>query len=176
MGGTNEIINEIAADSTPIPPNPNICGFGCGCDCDCDCGKCGQALCIAKSVCSSNIIIDTSPPPSIPLPLPLAALSSSVSVTIPANSCITKIYASMPNAPQKAKYILIEIVDGSSNKFFCHALPNQPGTGITFDTTLVQPLCVGTTDATATVTALDQNNKPVEEFLTLTVVYCPNCC
>lgn len=166
MRQAKDIINEISADSTSIPPSSNICGMGCGCDCDCC--KSGQALCIANSVCTTNIIVNQPPP--------VQAASSSVSVTIPANSCITKIYASMPNASTSAKYILIEVEDGGSNKIFCHALPNLASAGPVFDTTLVQPLCVGNTDATATVTALNQNNAPLNEFLTLTVVYCPNCC
>jgi hypothetical protein len=164
MEGTNEVIKEIAADSTSIPACSNICAFGCGCDCDCCKG--GQTLCITNSVCDSNIIINQKDPSSV-----------TVSVPIPANSCITKIYASMPNAPTAAKYILIEVTQlVTSITIFCHASPNLASMGPVFDTTLVQPLCVGSTDATATVTSLDQNTKPIEEFLTLTVVYCPNCC
>jgi hypothetical protein len=158
MEGTNEIIKEIAADGTPIPECSNICAFGCGCDCDC--GKCGQALCIANSVCDSNIN---------------EVASSSVSVPIPANSCITKIYASLPNAPSSVKYILIEVTVGPNN-IFCHALPNLGSEDPVFDTTLVQPLCVGNTGATAKVTALDNGDDPQNANLTLTVVYCPNCC
>jgi len=170
MWGTNEIIKEIAVESTSIPKCSNICGFGC--DCDCDCGKCGQALCIANSVCASNITVFQSQPSPTPQPP-----SSSVSVPILANSCITKIYASMPNAPTAAKYILIEVKQlVTDTTIFCHALPNLASMGPVFDTTLVQPLCVGSTGATATVTALNENNVVINEFLTLTVVYCPDCC
>jgi hypothetical protein len=153
MGGTKEIIKATTIHSTSIPPCSNGCYIS---DCDCDCCKGGQALCITNSVCNS-------------------VSTGSATVTIPANSCITKIYASMPNAAQNAKYIRIEVTSGSTT-IFCHALPNQPGTGVVFDTTLVQPLCVGAEDATATVTALNQNNNQLNEILTLTVVYCPDCC
>lgn len=154
MGEANEIIKEIAVDTTLIPVCTNTCIKCDDCD-DCDC-KCGQALCIANSVCNS-------------------VSTGSATVTIPANSCITKIYASMPNVPKDAKYIRIEVTAGLTT-IFCHALTNDPTPGVQFDTTLVQPLCVGNTSATATVTALDENNKPLDEILTLTVVYCPNCC
>jgi hypothetical protein len=170
MGGSNEIIKEIAADSTPIPECSNICAFSCGCDCDCC--KSGQTLCIANSKCASNITVFQSQPSPAPQPP-----SSSVSVSIPANSCVTKIYSSMPNAPTAAKYILIEVKElVMDTTIFCHALPNLASMGPVFDTTLVQPLCVGSTGATATVTALNENNVVINEFLTLTVVYCPGCC
>ena len=81
----------------------------------------------------------------------------------------------MPNASKNAKYIIIEVTTVSTT-IFCHALPNEPSQECRFDTTLVQPLCVGSTNATATVTALNQNNQHLDEILTLTVVYCPNCC
>ncbi|MEQ8155492.1 MAG: hypothetical protein ABRQ25_11505 [Clostridiaceae bacterium] len=122
---------------------------------DCCCNN-RQALCTASSVCSS-------------------VSSCSASVTIPANSCITKIYASMPNASQNAKYIWIQII-GPAGNIFCHALPNEPGRGISFDTNLIQPLCVGNTAVTALVTAFNQNNNAINELLTLTVAYCPDCC
>ena len=49
MGGSNEIIKATIVHSTSIP----ICSNSCNkCDCDCDCCKCGQALCIANSVCA----------------------------------------------------------------------------------------------------------------------------
>lgn len=151
MGSSNKSAKEIAAANTII----SECTNSCISDCDCCC-KCGQALCIANSVCNS-------------------VSAGTATVIIPANSCITKIYASMPNASQNAKYIRIEITSGATT-IFCHALPNEPGRGVQFDTTLVQPLCVGNTNATATVRAFDQNNNQLNEILTLTVVYCPNCC
>lgn len=162
----NEILKEIAADRTSIPECSNICAFNS--DCACNCCNGGQSLCIANSMCASNIIVITMQPLIPPS-------TSSVSVIIPGGSCITKIYAAMPNASVDAKYILIEATVGSTN-LFCHALGANPSTGVEFDTTFVQPLCVGSSDATVKVTALDQNNTPNNEFLTLTVVYCPNCC
>lgn len=159
MAGSNEIIKEISVTSTTIPQCSNACSFG-GC-CDCCCCNGGQALCIAKSECDSESTI-----PAL--------------VDIPANSCITKIYASMPNASTNAKYFLIEILDGDSTKIFCHAVPNTGNEDPVFDTTLVQPLCVkgtsGTGNAIITVTAFNQTNTALAELLTLTVVFCPDCC
>lgn len=161
---SNEITQNISSTNTTIPECSNACSIG-GC-CDCCCCKGGQALCIAKSKCATNII----PPVS----------SSSVSFTIPTNSCITKIYASMPNAPTSAKYILIEIIDGDLDRIFCHGVPNTGNDDPEFDTTLVQPLCVRAPisggDATIKVTALNQSNSPINAELTLTVVFCPDCC
>ncbi|MFA9398981.1 MAG: hypothetical protein ACERKV_12065 [Clostridiaceae bacterium] len=153
MGGANEIYKEITADTTEIPECINSCMYG-GCCC-----KCGGGLCIANSVCATNIGEDP---------------SSSVSVTVPGKSCITKIYASDPFATN-TKYMLVEVIDGSANPIFCHTLPNLGNDDPVFDTTLVQPLCVGDTDATAKVTAFG-NTAPVNDKLTLTVVYCLNCC
>lgn len=130
----------------------------CSCKSDSDCccgGGSGQSLCIASSVCSS-------------------VSTGSATVTIPANSCITKIYASMPNASNNAKYIRVQITGATS--IFCYALPSVPSSGVTFDTNLIQPLCVGNIAATGTVTAFNETNGTLNEILTLTVVYCPNCC
>lgn len=162
---THDIIKKVSVTNTTIPECTDACSFSGCCNCCCCCNS-GQALCIAKSVCDSNIGA------SVP--------TSSVSVNIPGNSCITKIYASMPNPSTNVKYFLVEIEDGDSNKIFCHALPNTGTDDPVFDTTLVQPLCVkapiSSNDATITVTALNQNSSAVNEDLTLTVVFCPDCC
>lgn len=143
-----------------MPIQLSNCCSSC-CENCCGCGG-GQALCNAKSKCADDIGNG------------IVTLINK----IPSNSCITKIYVAAPNVDDKTKYIMIEIKVGG-DMIFCHGVPNSPSIGIEFDSNFIQPLCIDNAANTVTVTALDQNNGQVIKDklrLTLTVVYCENCC
>jgi|GEM_PF-763646 len=126
------------------------------CNCKCQCGR-RQCLCVANSVCESDD-------------------DGVATVTVPANSCITKIYASFVQEMGEAKFALIEGIS-EETIFFCHRFVEDSNFGGEFDTTLVQPLCVGDEDVTFTVTAFAPNGDIQDNALvTLTVVYCEDCC
>ena len=77
------------------------------------------------------------------------------------------------------KYALLEIVPiGGPSPLFCQRFVEEDSeTGGEFDSTLVQPLCVGITGAEATITAFAPNGNIQESALvTLTIVYCLDCC
>lgn len=129
--------------------------FSCTNICKCNCGGDGatSALCIARSVCNSG--------------------QASTSVQIPPNACITKILASIQQTAAASRFAAITItpnVDLAQN-IFCHRFLEDSQQGAEFDTTFVQPLCVGPAGATALVTAANSSAN-----VTLTVIYCPNCC
>ncbi len=114
-------------------------------------------LCIARSVASEEIVD-----------------GGSVQVMVPANSCITKIYASGEAlGDTRLLHILIEgFTIGET--YFIHRSPARPeGDFAVFETTLVQPLCVGEVDSLVRARFV----RLGELFSgTLTVVYCENCC
>lgn len=128
----------------------------CNCNCqqqqECNCnGGGGGGLCNAVSQCDTG--------------------ETTATVIVPAGSCITKIYASYQtqNASDSAGLVTISNEGGT---YFCQRFESKPSSkfGI-FETTFVQPLCVGDEDATVTVTGPDNTQS-----VTLTVVYCTDCC
>lgn len=113
-------------------------------------------LCVATSACAVASKGDTE-----------------ISVTLPANSCITKIYTSGKNGIQFDS-ILVTVNNGTGD-IFCYRFYLRESLGLqedNFETTLVQPLCVGSEEAT--VTAKFEGGC-IDEG-TLTVVYCEECC
>lgn len=115
-----------------------------------------QCLCVATSQCDE-----------------LEGTETDLSLTLPANSCITKIYVSGSNGGNLDS-ILITVNNGTED-IFCQRFYLQGAAGPQgeqFETTLVQPLCVGDTEST--VAAEFEGSDPSEG--TLTVVYCTDCC
>lgn len=129
----------------------------CKCECNCNCnggGGTASALCIATGA----VDVQT---------------GGSALVNIPPNACITKIYASfrpgvdintfadvliLPNGPD-ATSILFQT--------FFESSPNHGS----FETTLVQPLCVGPEGAVARV-----DGEISTTIVSITVIYCLECC
>lgn len=123
-------------------------------NCNCDGGGGGNettALCIASSVADEGI--------------------GSAVVIIPANSCITKIYASFRDNIGINRFAQVTVLDNAANVFFNQRFVEDFSNSGEFDTTLVQPLCVGTTQATGRVISESQT-----AMVTITVVYCLGCC
>lgn len=114
-------------------------------------------LCIARSAASIEIVD-----------------GGTITVPVPANACITKIYASGQAAGDtRLLYIEIEVVNFGPAFFSHRARADSDGQFATFETTFVQPLCVGNIDSA--VRAGFVRLGPQFEG-TLTVVYCENCC
>lgn len=101
--------------------------------------------------------------------------SANLSFTIPANAAITKIYISI----QQNDAINGGILDIKSptEDIFLHRMSYDPGAAVgEFETTLVQPLCVGPEGATFTFIPTSNNVITNVQVITATVVYCPNYC
>lgn len=138
----------------------------CNCNCEqsqsqeqnCGGGQ-GSGLCITNSVCDTGT-------------------EGTATVTVPGNSCITKIYASFiknPGGGSDPKYLFVSFDSGESS--FCHFIGEgpQPNSG-SLDTTLVQPLCVGPENVMVTAQAQAQGGvNTTAANVALTVVYCPFC-
>lgn len=94
-------------------------------------------------------------------------------VDIPPNACVTKIYATFRPGVEINTFADVLILPNAVNApaiFFQTFFENNPGRGA-FETTLVQPLCVGPDGAIGRVTAEVQTT-----VVSITVIYCPNCC
>jgi hypothetical protein len=121
-------------------------------------GSC-DVLCTAVSVSNSDDIVNT------------------IDLPVPANSIITKIYASMQqfeNAPIDGGRISILTEGGTGDTIFGHRFGKDPNIGLGgYETTLVQPLYVGTEDVVVRLFSFFDNNIQTASFLELTVVYCP---
>jgi hypothetical protein len=118
-----------------------------------------DVLCTAVSVSNTDSTADT------------------VDLVVPANSRITKIYASMQeidNAPLDGGLIDIRTEGGTGDAIFSHRFGKDPGIGSGgYETTLVQPLYVGTEDVKVTFSSYRGETIELASFLELTVVYCP---
>lgn len=101
----------------------------------------------------------------------------SVDLIVPANSRITKIYASMQqndNAPIDGGRISIRTEGGTGDIIFAHRFGKDPGIGSGgYETTLVQPLNIGTEDVEVRFSTYFGDTVEGALFLELTVVYCP---
>ncbi|QGU94176.1 hypothetical protein GOM49_02630 [Clostridium bovifaecis] len=132
------------------------CTCGCTCECTCSGGEANNpCCCIANSQCDDQ--------------------NGASTVTIPedGNVCITKIYASFIGEGNSVPYAKVTITsDGET--LFCHYFGNETGQSGSFDTTLVQPLCVPA-GAEITITPYGANNRPTTTPTTITVAYCPDC-
>ncbi|MHC1684025.1 MAG: hypothetical protein AB6733_13895 [Clostridiaceae bacterium] len=95
-----------------------------------------------------------------------------VTLTIPANAGITKIYASITQTqagPIDTGQVGITL---GSNRIFLQQFSKDPETSTgQYETTLVQPLCVGPGEALVYLSTVQ-----TAFMLTLTVVYCPDYC
>ena len=121
-------------------------------------GSC-DVLCTAVSVSNTGSTTDT------------------VDLVVPANSRITKIYASMQeidNAPLDGGLIDIRTEGGTGDTIFSHRFGKDPNIGSGgYETTLVQPLYVGTEDVKVTFSSYRGETIDLAQHLELTVVYCP---
>jgi len=121
-------------------------------------GSC-DVLCTAVSVSKTGSTTDT------------------VDLVVPANSRITKIYASMQdidNAPIDGGLIDIRTEGGTGDTIFSHRFGKDPNIGSGgYETTLVQPLYVGTEDVKVTFSSYRGEMIDLAQHLELTVVYCP---
>ena len=118
-----------------------------------------DVLCTAVSVSNSDDVVNN------------------IALVVPANSRITKIYASMQeidNAPLDGGLIDIRTEGGTGDTIFSHRFGKDPGIGSGgYETTLVQPLYVGTEDVKVTFSSYRGETIELASFLELTVVYCP---
>lgn len=126
------------------------------CNCTCEGGGNGgggsSALCISNSVSNEG--------------------NGFADVIIPANSCITKIYASFIDNIGSNRYAQVTILDNALiNVLFNQRFVESSSSLGEFDTTLVQPLCVGPTQAIGRVIPESQTAA-----VTMTVIYCQDCC
>lgn len=117
-----------------------------------------KILCAAKSVTDSNSDVTT------------------LSVDIPPNAGITKIYASITqNAGTPIDGGSIVILEGPA--IFAFAFDKDPqATRGKYETTLVQPLCTGPEGAVILLSSSNSNVLVPAAGLVLTVVYCPDYC
>lgn len=96
---------------------------------------------------------------------------TSLILQIPPNAAITKIYASVTDHEGEKRRGNIQI-NTASGRVFTQSFVVDPANIVsTYETTLVQPLCVGEEEATALLSA-----SAVAEILEFTIVYCPNYC
>ena len=120
------------------------------------CSDCNRCLCPAQSKAVTK------------------APEDFISFELPPNAGITKIYASLvqnPAAPIDGVEILII---GPLELEFAHWFSKDPLARVgSFETTLVQPLCIGEEGATLLYTTLNQVDATI---LSITVVYCPDYC
>jgi len=118
-----------------------------------------DVLCTAVSVSNSDDVVNT------------------IDLPVPANSRITKIYASMQQfdiAPIDGGRISILTEGGTGDTIFAHRFGKDPNIGSGgYETTLVQPLYVGTGDVVVRLFSFFEENLQTASFLELTVVYCP---
>ena len=120
------------------------------------CSDCNRCLCPAQSKAVTK------------------APEDFISFELPPNAGITKIYVSLvqnPAAPIDGVEILII---GPLELEFAHWFSKDPLARVgSFETTLVQPLCIGEEGATLLYTTLNQVDATI---LSITVVYCPDYC
>ncbi|HAA26264.1 MAG TPA: hypothetical protein DCE11_09165, partial [Ruminiclostridium sp.] len=90
---------------------------------------------------------------------------------------ITKIYASIQdidNAPIDGGLIDVRNEGGTGDTIFSHRFGKDPNIGSGgYETTLVQPLYVGTEDVKVTFSSYRGETIDLAQHLELTVVYCP---
>ncbi|NLN65934.1 MAG: hypothetical protein GX144_11115 [Clostridiaceae bacterium] len=118
-----------------------------------------DVLCTAVSVSNSDDVVNN------------------IALVVPANSRITKIYASMQQfsiAPIDGGRISILTEGGTGDTIFAHRFGKDPSIGSGgYETMLVQPLYVGTEDVEVRLFSFFEENLQTASFLELTVVYCP---
>lgn len=95
------------------------------------------------------------------------ANSSFLTASIPPNAGITKIYVGVQQKPSTP-------IDGafiSIGPIFTHLFSKDPGDSIgSFESTLVQPLCVGPVGADIQITTLQEDSVTNSNLITVTVV------
>lgn len=100
-----------------------------------------------------------------------------ISFDIPPNAGITKIYASLvqnPDNPIEGVEIFILSPTSPTGIAYAHWFSKDPLARVgSFETTLVQPLCIGEEGATLLYSTLGQVDATI---LHITVVYCPDYC
>lgn len=104
--------------------------------------------------------------------------SFSMSVAVPSNAAITRIYATIRqrmNSPIDNGAIEIRETEGTTTfRVGFSKSPFAPVGG--YETSLLEPLCVGPEGATVHLFAARSNESVNADALTLTVVYCPDYC
>lgn len=143
---------DIKAEHNGCYPEPEL---DCGWECNCDGGGNGgatAALCIATGVINQG--------------------NGGALVEIPPNACITKIYSSFRPGGDNTFVEVLATPNGTNVPpiFFQTYFETSPNHGI-FETTLVQPLCVGPDGATVRADA--ENSTTI---VSINVIYCPECC
>ena len=103
--------------------------------------------------------------------------SAIVTELVPANSKITKIYASMQQddlLPIDGGRIEISNQGGLGDTIFAHSFGKDPNIGSGgYETTLVQPLYVGPEDVEVRFVTFIGEAAQAAKLLEITVVYCP---
>lgn len=132
------------------------CNQTCNCECNCDGGGNGGAT---PALCVATGVIDQG--------------NGGALVEIPPNACITKIYSSFRPGTGENTFVEVLATPNGTNVpsiFFQTYFETSPNHGI-FETTLVQPLCVGPDGATVRADA-----EISTTIVSINVIYCPECC
>lgn len=106
-------------------------------------------------------------------------LKSELTLEIPPNIGITKIYVSIKQNPDESiNNAFFAIVDNETNEDIFTIFINQNPSDIVgqYETTLLHPLCVGPNGAELILRSLNGNIPRVVASLDVTVIYCPDYC
>lgn len=107
--------------------------------------------------------------------------SQIATVDVPANAGITKIYVSMT---QKAgagdsidggTIVITNIAQTTTSFLYSFSKDPNQRTG-NYETTFIQPLCVGPDGASVSINALQGTFGQIADRIQVTVVYCPDYC
>ena len=105
--------------------------------------------------------------------------SNGLTVNIPPDSAITKTYASMKQSSDAPIYnAFIGINDNVTNEdLFIISINIDPNDVVgLFETSLIQPFCIGANGASITILPLNLNTPVVAASLDITVIYCLDYC
>lgn len=117
-----------------------------------------KVLCPAKSMASNNNSL------------------SQLTLNIPPNVAITKIYASVRQSAGNPIDNANLFIQESGTIFFV-AINKDPNASVGYyETTFVQPLCIGSDGAILVIESLTGNSPVNAQALRLTVVYCSDYC
>lgn len=104
-----------------------------------------------------------------------------LSIDIPPNAAITKIYVSVRRQPSDTALNNVTIAINENVTldllFISHFNVDEDDMIGSYESTLLHPLCVGPNGATIRVTSLDDNYfVTISNRISITVVYCPDYC
>jgi hypothetical protein len=104
-----------------------------------------------------------------------------LSIDIPPNAAITKIYVSVRRQPSDTALNNVTIAINENVTldllFITHFNVDEDDMIGSYESTLLHPLCVGPNGATIRVTSLDDNYfVTASDRIAITIVYCPDYC